>query len=456
MESLSQSQIKLATDTADSITSDSLFGKDSRTTLCQIACASNGSISMNQTHPVLNIVIVGYVFGFPNGHGASARISQYARGLSEKGMKVTILCLKPTEPPDGPILNHTVNDEYQGASFEYTAGTTIFSKSRVIRYIQNIKGIIGAFRSVRSLSKDKPVHAILFYGTDSPFYTACLWIMAKMYGACFLGENTEAPYVYCRPSLRNSCKKVITFGLTHKLFDGFIVISTYLERTFRNSLKPRAPILRLPVLVNTDIFSLNYDFHDSSNKIIVYCGNLEVNGEIAAVLDIWSRIKHEFPDWKVRIIGDNSSPDVSIPLIRRVKELDIDASTEFTGLVPRNGLPDLLQSGDVMILPRSEGLFSQAGLPNKLGEYLATGKPVVITKTSDIEIYLRDRIDAFLVQPNDFHAFADTLRYVMNNPDEAKQVGLNGQAAAKKYFDTKYNCGRLIDFIQEVCRQKIR
>ena len=104
-----------------------------------------------------------------------------------------------------------------------------------------------------------------------------------------------------------------------------------------------------------------------------------------------------------------------------------------------------------MLLPRAESLFSQAGLPNKLGEYLATGKPVVVTKTGDIGMYLRDRIDAFLVQPNDIQAFADTLRYVLNNPNEAAEVGLNGQKVAMEAFDTDRNCKRLIDFVKEVC-----
>lgn len=398
----------------------------------------------------LNIVIVGYVFGFPNGHGASARISQYARGLDAHGCKVHILCLKPTEPPDGSVLNQAVKGEFRGASFEYTSGTSIFSNSRIFRYYQNIKGVIGAFRSVQRLRKKQPIHAVLYYGTDSPYYTMVLWLLAKMYRASFIGENTEAPFVYSRTSVSNSFNKWLVTRCTHKLFDGFVVISTFLEKTFRQTLRRGIPILRLPVLVETSAFESKNQAASYLTRTIVYCGNLNHEGEVGGLLEAWSKIKSDFPAWKIRIIGDNSSPDIQAFLLRLMKDLCIEECIEFTGLVARQQLVELLMSGDVMALPRSSGLFSEAGLPNKLGEYLATGKPVVTTNVGDIRLYLQDRVDAFLVQPDDVQTFADILRYVLTHPVEAKEVGENGMVAAQKHFDTHNNCKRLINFIQQV------
>lgn len=394
------------------------------------------------------IVIVGCAFSFPNGHGASARISQYAKGLVEQGRSVKILCLKPTESPNSPILNPNEKGEYYGATYEYTSGTTICSKNKITRYLQNLKGVVGTFRAVHRLQKESQIHTVLYYGTDSPFYTVVLWLLAKINGAFFVGENTEAPFVYSKAGLTTLFKKWLVTRLTHKLFDGFIVISTSLEKTFRLTLRRNTPILRLPVMVDTSVFASVKHESVSLSRYIIYCGNLNHEGEVDGLLKTWSLLKNEFPNWKIRIIGDNSSSDIREPILNRINELDIRNSIEFTGLVPREQLIELLLCGDVMVLPRASGLFSEAGLPNKLGEYLASGKPVVTTNIGDIELYLQDRIDAYLVPPDDFQAFTDTLRYVLCHPNEAEIVGKNGLAAAQKYFDTHINCKRLINFIQ--------
>ena len=139
-------------------------------------------------------------------------------------------------------------------------------KIKFFRYLQNIKGIIGAFRALHRFRKDGPIHAIIFYGTDSPLYSILLWLLAKIHGACFIGENTEAPFVYCNSSLSIVFKKWFVTRFIHKLFDGFIVISTYLEKTFRLTLKQNTPILRLPVLVNTAVFAFKGYASASSSR----------------------------------------------------------------------------------------------------------------------------------------------------------------------------------------------
>ena len=100
-----------------------------------------------------------------------------------------------------------------------------------------------------------------------------------------------------------------------------------------------------------------------------------------------------------------------------------------------------------MALARAEGLFSTAGFPTKLGEYLASGKPVVTTATGGIPRYLRSGVDAFLVHSGDTVAFAETLRYVMSHPEHATEVGLRGRQIALKEFSNVRHGARLIEFI---------
>jgi glycosyltransferase involved in cell wall biosynthesis len=123
---------------------------------------------------------------------------------------------------------------------------------------------------------------------------------------------------------------------------------------------------------------------------------------------------------------------------------------EFTGSVGRLEIPGLLREAAAFALPRASGIFSTAGFPTKLGEYLAMGKPVVVTATGDIPLYLRDGVDAYLVPPDDTHAFAARLAEVFADPSAAREVGERGRETARREFDIVSQCRRLADFMEEV------
>jgi glycosyltransferase involved in cell wall biosynthesis len=116
----------------------------------------------------------------------------------------------------------------------------------------------------------------------------------------------------------------------------------------------------------------------------------------------------------------------------------------FVGLVPRADLPATLQRAGILILPRAADASSAAGLPNKLGEYLASGRPVVTTKVGDVPRYLKYGESAILVDPDDEASFAEHLVYLATHPAEAKAIGINGRLAAKEHFDTTVNSQKLL------------
>jgi len=391
------------------------------------------------------IIIAGSIFGFPNGQGATARISQYADGLVGNGFDVTVLCLKATDSRTAKVANE-VSGKYRGASYFYTCGSSIFSTSKLGRYLQNIAGIVGAVRIVNRLKRQGGVSAMLMYGTDSPIYTVILWLLARYCKAVFVGENTEAPFVYCSNTLLTRLNRLICNSISYKTFDGFVVISTYLEALYGNLLPRGVPILKVPVLVNTKDFQVG-QLQAKENCYVVYCGNLTNRGELESVLDIWSQVKLEAKDAKLLIIGNNSDRVRMLEVESYISKLGLAGTVEFTGLVSRDRLISFLMMGSVMVLPRAAGVFSAAGLPNKLGEYLATGHPTITSKNGDIDLYLEHGKTAYLSEPGDLTAFVDNLKYVLKNIDEARVVGLRGRQVAIDCFDTQLNSVILGNFV---------
>jgi glycosyltransferase involved in cell wall biosynthesis len=124
----------------------------------------------------------------------------------------------------------------------------------------------------------------------------------------------------------------------------------------------------------------------------------------------------------------------------------MDGALELSGFARAEAMPGLLCGCAVLALPRAAGLFSTAGMPTKLGEYLSTGRPVVVTATGDIPLCLHDGTDAFVVEPGDAAGFARGLERALYDP-ASLDVGRAGRELARREFDPIVHMRRLLDAI---------
>ena len=103
-----------------------------------------------------------------------------------------------------------------------------------------------------------------------------------------------------------------------------------------------------------------------------------------------------------------------------------------------------------MTLARPRNLQSSGGFPSKLGEYLSTGNPVVVTSVGEITEYLEDEKNAFIAEPDNAASFAVCLKKALTNYDNAKTIGLEGRCVAANNFDYKVQSEKLVEFLKTV------
>jgi glycosyltransferase involved in cell wall biosynthesis len=104
----------------------------------------------------------------------------------------------------------------------------------------------------------------------------------------------------------------------------------------------------------------------------------------------------------------------------------------FTGYVPDEELERQLQDADLLCMTRVDDPYAHAGFPYKLGEYLATGNPVLATRVGDIEEYLRDGESAVIVPPGDRSAMAAAMHRMSGDRETARRIGTAGLASFEK------------------------
>ena len=384
----------------------------------------------------MKIILLSSIALFPHGGGASARLFAYASTFKQIGVICEVWCLKTSD------LAIPAYGEYAGIHYKYTSGSNKAGKTCLEKIKYELKSILNIFFLLLKKGRSKEIDAVLFYSPEHLQFVIPAWLAAKLAGIKFIGERTEYPFTGDAPFRKKNLKNSLRESFVYRLFDGFIVISKYLEDYVRPKLRKNVWLLKVPIIVDVPRFA---DAADSvePEDIIAYCG-LD-SAEQERIYEIFSKISEINSSWKLMIIGAMSQ-DLKYKLI------DKESKNEriiFCGNVNREDLPFTLAKAKILVLPRSSGMFSTAGFPTKLGEYLATGKPVIVTDTGDISEYLTNNQNSYLVPADNNVKFAETLQNVISNYSEAKQIGLNGREIALSCFDAKLWCEKILNALSK-------
>jgi glycosyltransferase involved in cell wall biosynthesis len=393
------------------------------------------------------LLIAGDV-GFPNGTGAEARIHAYAKGLRAAGCEVKVVCLRWSERSAEGAKNRQADGLYHGIPFTYSSGSPYRAATFTRRRLRDARSALRFARLVRGTLAQPAANVILF--SNSALWIVMTVAMCRLAGSACVIEKSEYPFVYAPDTTLTRVWARVFTKTVYRLVDGVIVISTCLERYFLAHVRRGARVIRVPILVDLDEFDLSPADDAPGRDILCYVGHLDHPGEIDSLLAAFGEIAARFPQWSLRIIGGSSDPRTLDRFRARAADLGLGERVEFTGRVERAELPGLLGEATAFALPRASELFSTAGFPTKLGEYLATAKPVVVTSTGDIPLYLRDGVDAYLVPPDDTPAFAARLAEMFADPLAAREVGARGRETARREFEVVSQCRRLAAFMVDV------
>ena len=144
------------------------------------------------------------------------------------------------------------------------------------------------------------------------------------------------------------------------------------------------------------------------------------------LIHAFSIVHKIIPDIKLYIVGAipaNLSNEHNIKLIQ---DLNLSEYIVLTGMLPADEIPQIMVDAEMLVLDRPDNLQAKFGFPTKLGEYLLSANPVVVTGVGDIPLFLQDKDSALISPPNNPQAFAEKIVWALQNPDESKRIGYNG------------------------------
>lgn len=255
-------------------------------------------------------------------------------------------------------------------------------------------------------------------------------------------ERTEHPIVKTSGrliGLKESEKMQIM-----KKMDGLFVISNTLKDYFISEGFNPNQIHVINMIVDPSRFK-SIEKQKVDCRYIAYCGTaLNSKDGVDELIKAFAIVAKKISDVKLYIIGQTPDKDDFARNMKLIESLQLKDRVVFTGKISADIIPQLLKNAEVLALDRPDSIQAQCGFPTKLGEYLLTENPVVVTKVGDIPRFLKDGESALLAEERNAEDFSSKLIWVLEHPSEAKIIGECGKTVALKFFNNENEAKKLI------------
>jgi glycosyltransferase involved in cell wall biosynthesis len=127
--------------------------------------------------------------------------------------------------------------------------------------------------------------------------------------------------------------------------------------------------------------------------------------------------------------------DERIAQLRALAEAEgVDGRTHFAGRVPPGRRFEWIHRADVCLLPLSESsIGSRYTSPLKLFEYMAAGKPIIVSDLPSTRSVLRHLESAVMVQPGDPAALGQAVDLLLGDEVMRRRIAAQARKLAEKY-----------------------
>lgn len=356
------------------------------------------------------------------------RLLAFGLALQKKGVKVTYFYLFPYNNKD-KCERYT-----DKLNFVYLWEDTPFSN----KYLNTIRSMRKFYKL---MNPEIPVYAYSLLN--------CIYFLRLKKGIKLYHEYTENPEVIGKVGGFVGDWLYKLYKRTIPKLDGLFVITPALREMYINEFGAESKnTILLNMIVDRRRFE-NLPKFEPLNTIS-YCGILsEFKDGVSVLIKSFAKVVNKHSEYKLRLIGPFEDTDTEHKLRTLVQDLNISDNVKFTGSVSPENMPSLLKASKILALARPNNIQAKYGFATKIGEYLMTERPAVLTRVGAVEDYLKDGVNCILANPDDEVDFAAKLMWTIENYDAAVKIAERGKDAVVKYFDSEKEADKIYKLVFE-------
>jgi len=237
---------------------------------------------------------------------------------------------------------------------------------------------------------------------------------------------------------------VDVFSLTDKLYRARFDLSVYLAKYFFDGITVITEIYRekfafdynikkenmavwtsgvCPEKFNPNVISsVKKELNIDDKFVVMYHGGISPSRGIMELIDAFEITREHYSDILLLLVGRGSEKEINI----RVKEKKLSESVLYVNAVGYDKIPYYIKACDIGILPFPDSIWWRMSSPLKLFEYMAMGKPVILTDIESHRIMGKESESIFLINTNSPADIAEGIKKAYSMRERLPQIGKKG------------------------------
>ncbi|MFA5247902.1 MAG: glycosyltransferase family 4 protein [Candidatus Paceibacterota bacterium] len=213
--------------------------------------------------------------------------------------------------------------------------------------------------------------------------------------------------------------------------ENVVAVSYYVEREMRKCISKTQ---YGNYAIHVDVISNPVDpcFMDVTTKytipnLLLYVGGIEKRKGLDVLIRSLYIVKKQMPYIKLNVVGSIRSPIYCADIMKLISDLDLIDNVNFVGKVSDTLLMKEYSNASIYISPsyeESEGIT--------ILEAMATGTPVIATRSGGSESIIKDGVDGLLVKNGNHEELA--FKILICGDALKEQLGKGGRETALKYL----------------------
>ena len=383
------------------------------------------------------------------------RHAEMAHLLAERGHQVTIIA-----SPVSYLTGKTKNDHQRWMEREQPdANITVLRVYTYAALHRSFVTRVFVFLSfmVSSFYAGLRTHKVdLVWGTSPPIFQGfTTWLLSWLKGSKFLFEVRDLwpDFAIAVGVLKNPLLISLSKWLEHFLYkqaDRLVVNSPGFIEHIRSKGIQRIDLI--PNGADPEMFSpdLKGEVFRASHGLIgkfvvLYAGAHGLSNDLGVVLDAAVMLQGR-ADIQFVLVGDGKEKP---SLLAKAQAHQLDNVT-FVNPIPKNQIAGVMAAADACIAILKPIDMYKTTNPNKVFDYMAAGRPVILAIDGVIREVLEKHKAGIAVQPGDAQGIAYAVLKLADDPNGCAEMGRAGRQAVLEFYNRDKFAKQLVALLEEM------